>query len=79
VILNILNVCRSLIRDGTICRVKKVIFKISMETPIFSAEQIRIPPELPEILKNYAKFIIKTHPQDIFQASAEYDIVTKIL
>lgn len=39
---------------------------------IYSSEQIRIPPELPEILKNYAKFIIKNHPADIFQASLEY-------
>jgi hypothetical protein len=42
-----------------------------MDAPIYSAEQIRIPPELPEILKNYAKFIIKTHPGNIFEASAE--------
>jgi hypothetical protein len=37
---------------------------------IYSAEQIRIPPELPEILKNYAKFIIKTQPVDIITASS---------
>jgi hypothetical protein len=39
---------------------------------IYSGEQIKIPPELPEILKNYAKFIIKNHPQDILKASCEY-------
>jgi hypothetical protein len=39
---------------------------------MYSAEQIKIPPELPEILKNYAKFIIKNHPEDILKASAEY-------
>lgn len=39
---------------------------------IYSAEQIRIPPELPEILKNYAKFIIKQQPSNIMQASATY-------
>jgi hypothetical protein len=39
---------------------------------LFSAEQIKIPSELPEIMKNYTKFIIKTQPQDIMAASAEY-------
>jgi hypothetical protein len=42
--------------------------------PLYSAEQIKIPPSLPEILKNYAKFIIKTQPRDILQSSAEYPI-----
>ena len=35
---------------------------------------INVPPELPEILKNYAKYIIKTNPQDIISKSAEYFI-----
>jgi hypothetical protein len=39
---------------------------------LYSAEQIKIHPELPEILKNYAKFIIKQNPEDILTASAEY-------
>ncbi|KAI8900368.1 hypothetical protein BC833DRAFT_582116 [Globomyces pollinis-pini] len=39
---------------------------------IYSAEQIVIPPELPEILKNYAKYIIKQQPKDIIIASSEY-------
>jgi hypothetical protein len=48
-----------------------------METPLFSAEQIKIPPELPEILKNYAKFVIKNHPENIYEASAEYPRLTR--
>nr|KAJ3421876.1 Ropporin-1A [Polyrhizophydium stewartii] len=43
-----------------------------MSEPLYSAEQIRIPSELPEILKNYAKFIIKSQPADILASSAEY-------
>ncbi|KAJ3319402.1 Ropporin-1-like protein [Boothiomyces sp. JEL0866] len=39
---------------------------------IYSAEQIKIPPELPEILKNYAKFIIKSNPPNIIASSQEY-------
>jgi hypothetical protein len=43
-----------------------------MDTPLYSAEQIKIPPELPEILKNYAKHIIKKQPVDILSSSLEY-------
>lgn len=39
---------------------------------IYSAEQIRIPPDLPEILKNYCKFIIKSKPENIEKSSLEY-------
>lgn len=49
---------------------------MSSAGPIYSAEQIRIPPELPEILKNYAKYIIKNQPQDIVGSSATYCLST---
>ena len=39
--------------------------------PIYSAEQIRIPAEFPDLLKNYSKFIIRKQPLDIIAASAE--------
>ncbi|KAJ3385766.1 Ropporin-1-like protein [Lobulomyces angularis] len=39
---------------------------------MYCAEQIRIPPDLPEILKNYTKYVIKNQPSDIITASAEY-------
>ncbi|KAI9006064.1 hypothetical protein BC832DRAFT_556040 [Gaertneriomyces semiglobifer] len=40
--------------------------------PLYTAEQIRIPPELPDILRNFTKYIIRTQPANIFEASAEY-------
>ncbi|KAI9207443.1 uncharacterized protein BJ171DRAFT_492758 [Polychytrium aggregatum] len=43
-----------------------------MNDSLYCAEQIKIPPDLPEILKNYAKHIIKTQPADIIASSAEY-------
>jgi hypothetical protein len=39
---------------------------------IYSADQIRIPAEFPDILKNYSKFIIRKQPGDLIAASAEY-------
>jgi hypothetical protein len=43
-----------------------------MSESLFSAEQIKIPSDLPEIMKNYTKYVIKNQPQDIISASAEY-------
>ncbi|KAJ3244855.1 Ropporin-1-like protein [Borealophlyctis nickersoniae] len=40
--------------------------------PLYTSEQIRIPPDLPDILKNYTKHIIRTQPADILASSAEY-------
>ena len=40
--------------------------------PIYSTEQINIPPQLADILKNYTKFIIKTQPLNLNNMSAEY-------
>ena len=39
--------------------------------PLYSAHQIVIPTELPDIMKLYAKHIIRNGPKDIIQASAE--------
>ena len=39
---------------------------------IYCAEQIYIPEELPLILKNYAKTVIKAQPEDLTDFSAEY-------
>ena len=38
--------------------------------PIYSAEQIRIPPELPDMLKEFTKAAIRTQPSDLLQWSA---------
>ena len=39
------------------------------EMRIFCAEQIEVPPELPEILKNYSKEIIRNNPKDLVDFS----------
>lgn len=36
---------------------------------IFSAEQIKIHPELPKIIKDYTKAIIRANPDDIIEFS----------
>ena len=38
--------------------------------PMYSAEQIRIPPELPDMLKEFTKDTIRTQPPDLLQWSA---------
>jgi hypothetical protein len=38
---------------------------------MYCAEQINIPSALPEILKNYTKYVLKNQPIDILTASAE--------
>ena len=39
---------------------------------IFSAEQIEVHPELPGILKDYSKAVIRANPKDLLAFSAEY-------
>ena len=42
------------------------------EMRIFCAEQISVPEELPMILKNYSKEVIRNNPADIIDFSAKY-------
>ncbi|CAD8124827.1 unnamed protein product [Paramecium sonneborni] len=42
------------------------------EQRIYCAEQIVVPPELPVILKHYAKEVIRNKPGDIVDFSAKY-------
>ena len=42
------------------------------EMRIFSAEQIVVPQDLPEILKDFSKEVIRSSPQDIISFSREY-------
>ena len=42
------------------------------EMRIFSAEQIVVPEELPEILKDFSKEVIRNNPPDIVKFSREY-------
>jgi len=39
---------------------------------IFCAEQIEVPTELPDILKNYSKSVIRANPEDIIDFSRKY-------
>ena len=40
------------------------------EGPIYTAEQIRIPAELPDLIKEFTKAAIRTQPPDLLQWSA---------
>jgi hypothetical protein len=42
------------------------------EMRIFSADQIVVPEELPEILKEFSKEVIRQNPSDVIQFSKEY-------
>ena len=39
---------------------------------IFSAEQIVVPPDLPGVLKDWTKEVIRKNPSDLLKFSAEY-------
>lgn len=42
------------------------------EMRIFSADQIEVPTELPNILKDYSKEVIRSNPKDLVKFSREY-------
>ena len=42
------------------------------EMRIFSAEQIVVPEELPAILKDFSKEVIRSNPKDLVRFSREY-------
>ena len=42
------------------------------EMRIFSAEQIEVPPTLPEILKDFSKEVIRNNPPDLVKFSRDY-------
>ena len=42
------------------------------EMRIFSADQIVVPEELPQILKEFSKEVIRQNPSDVVQFSKEY-------
>jgi len=41
------------------------------ESPLYSAEQIRVPDSLPDVLKQWTKAVIREAPEDIHAWSAE--------
>ena len=42
------------------------------EGRIFAADQINVPAEVPMLLKNYSKEVIKANPDDLITFSREY-------
>jgi len=44
------------------------------EMRIFSPEQIVVPEELPEILKDFSKEVVRNNPPDIIKFSRDYFI-----
>jgi Regulatory subunit of type II PKA R-subunit len=42
------------------------------EMRIFSADQIEVPADLPTILKDYSKEVIRNNPKDLVKFSREY-------
>ena len=42
------------------------------EMRIFSADQIVVPPELPGILKDFSKEVIRESPEDLISFSKDY-------
>ncbi|CAB3998362.1 Hypothetical predicted protein [Paramuricea clavata] len=42
------------------------------DEPIYCSQQINIPPELPDILKQFTKAAIRTQPNDVLEWSAAY-------
>ena len=42
------------------------------EMRIFSADQILVPEELPQILKEFSKEVIRQNPEDLIKFSREY-------
>jgi hypothetical protein len=47
-------------------------------TPLYSAEQIVVPEELADILKQYTKAVIRAQPANILEFSAKYAIVLSL-
>jgi hypothetical protein len=48
-----------------------------MHEPLYAAHQIKVPNDLPEIMKNFSKHIIRTQPKNILEAAAKYEIPMK--
>ena len=39
---------------------------------IFTADQIAVPPELPQIIKDYTKAVLRANPKDLLEFSRDY-------
>ena len=49
------------------------------DEPYYCSEQIHIPPELPDILKQFTKAAIRTQPKDVLAWSAAYVFLLYLL
>jgi len=51
------------------------------DEPYYCSQQIHVPPDLPDILKQFTKAAIKTQPTDILAWSSAYvdEIIYKLL
>jgi len=47
------------------------------EEPYYCSEQIHIPPELPDILKQFTKAAIRTQPKDVLAWSSAYVLLLR--
>ena len=47
-----------------------IIMNTDTEGPTYCAEQVKIPPHLPDILKEFTKAAIRTQPLDVLEWSA---------
>jgi hypothetical protein len=45
---------------------------MSEHEPLYCAEQIQVPDELPDVLKQWTKEVIRANPSNIAEWSAEY-------
>lgn len=48
-----------------------VSFRMADSEPLYTAEQIKVPEALPEVLKEWTKEAIRASPKDIIAWSAE--------
>ncbi|OXB65193.1 hypothetical protein ASZ78_004950 [Callipepla squamata] len=53
-------------------RVTELEKTMPLPDTLFCAQQIKIPPELPDIMKQFTKAAIRTQPRDVLQWSAAY-------
>ena len=51
---------------------------MATDEPYYTSEQIRIPPELPDVLLQFSKAAIRTQPPDVLAWSAAYVLLLSL-
>lgn len=55
----------------SVARPPHFVVSVTMDVePLYCAEQIRVPDELPDILKQWTKDVIRSQPSNIYEFSA---------